>query len=72
MENILINLWEIAESLIRNISKVWQWLNEPFEIGFELFGYNISLGSFVPLHLIGSGILILLGFWFIKSLLPGA
>lgn len=72
MENILINLWEIAESLIRNISKVWQWLNEPFEIGFELFGYSISLGSFVPLHLIGGGILVLLGFWFIKALLPGA
>lgn len=72
MENILINLWDIAISLIENINKVWQWLNEPFYIGFELFGFTISLGSFVPIHLIGGGILVLLGFWVIKSLLPGA
>lgn len=72
MENILGNLWDIAITLIENISKVWQWLNEPFEIGFELFGFKISLGSFVPVHLIGGGILVLLGFWIVKALLPGA
>lgn len=72
MENIILNLWEIAETLIKNISRVWQWLNEPFTIGFKLFGFEISLGTFVPIHLIGAGILVLLGFWFIKSLLPGA
>ena len=72
MESILVNLWEIAETLIKNISSVWEWLNEPFYIGFELFGYTISLGSFVPIHLIGTGIVVLLGFWVIKSLLPGA
>ncbi len=72
MENILGNLWDIAITLIENINKVWDWLNEPFYIGFELFGFTISLGSFVPIHLIGAGILVLLGFWVIKSLLPGA
>lgn len=72
MENIILNLWEIAEAIIKNINKVWEWLNEPFNIGFELFGFNISLGSFVPLHLIGGGILVLLGFWIVKALLPGA
>lgn len=72
MENILGNLWDITITLIENISKVWQWLNEPFNIGFEIFGFNISLGSFVPIHLIGGGILVLLGFWVIKALLPGA
>lgn len=72
MENILDNLWEIAITLIKNINRVWEWLNEPFHIGFELFGFTISLGSFVPIHLIGGGILVLLGFWVIKSLLPGA
>lgn len=72
MENIILNLWEIAETLIKNVSRVWQWLNEPFTIGFTLFGFEISLGTFVPIHLIGAGILVLLGFWFIKSLLPGA
>ncbi|HEY8363658.1 MAG TPA: hypothetical protein VIK77_12455 [Tissierellaceae bacterium] len=72
MENILINLWEIVESLIKNINRVWEWLNEPFTIGFKLFGFEISLGTFVPLNLIGGGILVLLGFWLIKALLPGA
>jgi len=72
MENIILNLWEIAETLIKNVSRVWQWLNEPFTIGFTLFGFEISLGTFVPIHLIGTGILVLLGFWFVKSLLPGA
>ena len=72
MENILGNLWDIAITLIENINEVWDWLNEPFYIGFELFGFTISLGSFVPIHLIGAGILVLLGFWVIKSLLPGA
>lgn len=72
MENILGNLWDIAITLIENINRVWEWLNEPFTIGFELFGFTISLGSFVPLHLIGGGIIVLLGFWVIKSLLPGA
>jgi len=72
MENILGNLWDIAITLIENINNVWDWLNEPFYIGFELFGFTISLGSFVPIHLIGTGIIVLLGFWVIKSLLPGA
>lgn len=72
MENIIGNLWDIAETLIKNINRVWEWLNEPFYIGFELFGFTISLGSFVPIQLIGTGILVLLGFWFIKALLPGA
>lgn len=72
MENIIVNLWNIAISLIENISRVWQWLNEPFTIGFSLFGFDISLGTFVPINLIGTGIIALLGFWVIKSLLPGA
>ena len=72
MNNILGNLWDIAISLIENVNKVWEWLNEPFNISFELFGFTINLGSFVPIQLIGTGILVLLGFWFIKALLPGA
>lgn len=72
MENILSNLWDIAITLIENVSLIWDWLNKPFNIGFELFGFTISLGSFVPIQLIGGGILVLIGFWFVKSLLPAA
>ena len=72
MEHILSNLWDIAIALIENVNAVWEWLNKPYNIGFELFGFTISLGSFVPIHLIGGGILVLIGFWVVKALLPSA
>lgn len=78
MENILINLWEIAETLIKNINRVWEWLNT--EISFSIpikipiilpDGIEIALG-YSPLELLGAGILVLLGLWVIKSLAPTA
>lgn len=76
MENIFLNLWEIAETLIKNINRVWQWLND--EINFNIpikipvilpDGITVSLG-YSPLELIGAGILVLLGLWVIKSIVP--
>ena len=72
MENILENLWNIAVSLIENVSSIWEWLNKPFKLAIDLKIFEINLGSFVPIHLLGGGILVLIGFWFIKSLLPAA
>lgn len=72
MENILENLWNIAISLIENVNVIWEWLNKPFKLAIDLKIFEINLGSFVPVYLIGGGILVLIGFWFIKSLLPAA
>lgn len=72
MENILENLWDIAISLIENVNTIWEWLNKPFKLAIDLKIFEINLGSFVPIQLIGAGILVLIGFWFIKSLLPAA
>lgn len=76
MEDIFINLWNIAESIIKNINRVWVWLNT--EIAFSIpikipvilpDGIEVSLG-YSPLELLGVGILVLLGLWLIKSLVP--
>lgn len=76
MEEIFINLWEIAETLIKNIGRVWQWLNNELKINIPIKipvilpdGIAVSLG-FSPLELIGAGILVLLGLWVLKSLIP--
>lgn len=78
MEEIFLNLWEIAETLIRNIGRVWQWLNEEISLNIPIKipiilpdGIEVSLG-YSPLQLLGAGILVLLGLWVIKSLAPTA
>lgn len=72
MENILENLWNIAVSLIENVNIVWDWLNKPFKLEIDLVLFKLNFGSFVPIHFLGAGIIILIGFWFIKSLIPAA
>lgn len=76
MEDIFLNLWEITEIIIKNINKVWEWLNSDLSINIPIKipvilpdGIAISLG-YSPIELIGVGILFLLGLWVIKSLIP--
>lgn len=76
MEDIFLNLWQIAESIIRNIGKVWEWLNNDISINIPIKipvilpdGIALSLG-YSPLELIGTGILVLLALWVLKSLIP--
>lgn len=76
MENIFENLWNIAVTLIKNINKVWEWLNTEISINIPIKipvvlpdGIEVSLG-YSPLELLGVGILVLLGLWLIKSLVP--
>lgn len=78
MENILGNLWDIAETLIKNINKVWEWLNNDISVNIPIEipvifpnGIVISLG-YSPIELIGASIIVLLGLWIIKSLIPVA
>lgn len=76
MENIFLNLWQIAESIIKNISRVWEWLNNDLNINIPIKipvilpdGIALSLG-YSPIELIGAGILVLLALWVLKSLIP--
>ena len=78
MENIFENLWNIAVTLIKNINKVWEWLNTEISINIPIKipvvlpdGIEVTLG-YSPLELLGVGILVLLGLWVIKSLAPMA
>lgn len=76
MENIFENLWDIAISIIKNIGKVWEWLNNDISVNIPIKipvilpdGISLSFG-YSPLELIGTGILVLLGLWLVKSLIP--
>lgn len=78
MEDIFNTLWNIAETIIKNINIVWQWLNTEIAINIPIRipvvlpdGIEISLG-YSPLQLLGVGILVLLGLWVIKNLAPMA
>lgn len=78
MEDIFNTLWNIAETIIRNINRVWVWLNTKISISIPIKipvilpdGIEVSLG-YSPMELLGAGILILLGLWIIKSLTPMA
>lgn len=76
MEEIFINLWDIAETIIKNIGRVWQWLNQDIAFSIPIKipvilpdGIEVTLG-YSPIELLGAGILVLLGLWAIKSLAP--
>jgi len=76
MENIFLRLWEMAEVIIKNINKVWEWLNNDLSINIPIKipvilpdGIAVSLG-YSPIELLGAGILVLLGLWVIKSIIP--
>lgn len=63
---MLKNLWDIAVALIDNISNVWDWMNKPVIIDLPV----IDPISFVPIDMLGVGLLTLMLFWFIKELVP--
>ena len=76
MENIFENLWNIAVTLIKNINRVWEWLNNDISVNIPIKipvilpnGIALSFG-YSPLELIGAGILVLLGLWVVKNLIP--
>lgn len=76
MEDIFLSLWEIAETIIKSVNKIWEWLNRNISVNLPLKipvllpdGIEFSLG-YSPLELLGAGILVLLALWVIKSLIP--
>lgn len=71
MTNIFQNLWDIAETMIRLIGVVWDWLNEDIVINLPITipylfpdGVNFNLG-FAPIWLLGPGLAVLVVYWFV-------
>jgi len=69
--NIFQNLWDIAETMIKMIGVVWDWLNTKIVINIPLTipvifpdGINIDLG-FAPIWLLGAGLGVLVVYWFV-------
>ncbi len=70
-------LWNLAKSLLQVIGKVWDWLTTPLKNDIPLLSdipiignwFNISL-NYTPLQLLGVGLLVLIGLWVVKKLIP--
>lgn len=76
-EKFFQQLWDLAKSLLQVIGKVWNWLTTPLKIDIPLLSnipiignwFNISL-NYTPLQLLGAGLLMLVGLWVVKKLIP--
>lgn len=69
--NLFQVLWDLLLNFIQAVSSVWEWLNKPIKIGVDLgiIGY-IGIPPFTPISAFGVGILVIIGLWAVKSLLP--
>lgn len=56
--NVFQSLWNLVIALIEAIGSVWDWLTDPLIEGFS------------PIELLGVGILVLIGAWVVKHLIP--
>lgn len=73
--NIISWLWKIGVNIINAIGQVWEFLTKPLSQSLSLPSWLITLldtfgiTDFTPLSLLlGSGIVILVGIWIVKSL----
>ncbi len=65
--NVFESLWNMAETLIKAIGSVWNWLTTPLE--FKVLGFPVDLG-YSPIGLLGVGVLVLVSLWVVKHLIP--
>lgn len=72
--NILEFLYNLIMTLAKYMGNVWEFLNNPLTIkDITIFGTTIiDFPEFIPIQLIGPGIVFLITLWFIKSLIPMA
>lgn len=70
---LIINaLWDFVLTLLAGISSLWDWLNNPINLNIDLGLFKIGIPTFTPLSLVGAGLIGLVIWWFIKSLVPVA
>lgn len=74
--NIISWLWKLAVNLINVIGDVWAFLSTPLSQSLSLPSWltflldTFDISDFTPLSLLlGSGIIILVGIWIVKSFL---
>lgn len=73
----LVNiLWNLAITILQNITTVWEWLFQEIKVNIPIKipiflpdGINFNFG-YSPIELLGSGIILLLALWIIKELVP--
>ena len=73
--NIISWLWKLAVNLINVIGDVWEFLSKPLSQSLSLPSWltylldTFGISDFTPLSLLlGSGIVILVGIWIVRSL----
>lgn len=73
--NIVAWLWKIGVNIINAIGQVWEFLTKPLSQSLSLPSWltflldTFGISDFTPLSLLlGSGIVILIGIWIVKSL----
>ncbi|MEM0173689.1 MAG: hypothetical protein QXI16_04190 [Sulfolobaceae archaeon] len=75
MENLFIELWEIAKKLLMSISNAFDWLFQPMKFNINIpikiplilengieWSWNVGV---TPISLLGVGLLGMLAYWFI-------
>lgn len=63
-------LYNTVIDLSGAVQSIFDWLMKKQTFGFKLFGELIGI-ELVPIKVIGAtGILVLIGFWLIKALVP--
>lgn len=74
--NIISWLWKMAVNIVNVIGQVWEFLSSPLSQSLSLPSWltylldTFGISDFTPLSLLlGSGIVILVGIWIVKSFL---
>lgn len=70
--NLMSEIWLLGMSLLNGIVGLWEWLNEPIKLGFEVFGFYIGIEPVAPIWFVGGGLISLMIYLFIKALVPMA
>lgn len=70
--NILERMWDVAKSLISGIDSIWDFLNSTVDLNIKLFGFKLGIPSFVPIEIIGAGLIVFIVLWLVKELIPAS
>jgi len=68
--NVLRTLYNLVLTWAGMINDFWSWFSNPVKLGFDIPVIGFIGIDFVPLELLGIGILGLIVIWLIKALVP--
>lgn len=67
---VLRTLYNLILTWADMITQFWNWFQTPVNLGFDIPLIGFVGIDFIPLNLLGIGILTLVFFWLIKALVP--